>query len=350
MHHHSHSPQSGGENGTSNDFNGGRILPVPIEFRRRVLMKPAPKMEHLVQLANASSPMTKLLMEEEKRAPPRLVPWVEVYPIKLNYKVVSHDSGTDNSKATGFVLASRRSRVFDVLQSLLKVAAPQTSTTCRRLWTKRDNLGTKNRGDGYELVDLYGLDGAFIRKDESGIPAKPQLCVGDWIKTFGDAEIVKDIDVVVEIRRSNDSWPRESLEFENRLQVGDFCDAQDSAGKWYEALVREITEDTVKVHYFGWAQKWDATIRRRLDSTIEGPSAVSPNIFRSQSMTDLVNEIVYLTSVFVTAENAPTSSSLDSLQSMESKYYGRAISRSKRYVIRSRSSKVVQGCCAESRN
>jgi hypothetical protein len=46
------------------------------------------------------------------------------------------------------------------------------------------------------------------------------------------------------------------------VKVGDFVDAQDSTGKWYEAIVREVSDDTVKVHYFGWASKWDFTLRR----------------------------------------------------------------------------------------
>ena len=40
-------------------------------------------------------------------------------------------------------------------------------------------------------------------------------------------------------------------------------DAQDSARKWYEAIVREVSEDTVKVHYFGWGSKWDGKLPRR---------------------------------------------------------------------------------------
>ena len=52
-------------------------------------------------------------------------------------------------------------------------------------------------------------------------------------------------------------------------------DAQDSAGKWYEAIVREITDDTVTVHYAGWASKWDATVYRRLDGNdVDGVPSV----------------------------------------------------------------------------
>lgn len=46
-------------------------------------------------------------------------------------------------------------------------------------------------------------------------------------------------------------------------QVGDFVDAQDSAKKWYEGIVREVTPDTIKVHYFGWGSKWDTVLPKK---------------------------------------------------------------------------------------
>jgi ubiquitin carboxyl-terminal hydrolase 8 len=49
-------------------------------------------------------------------------------------------------------------------------------------------------------------------------------------------------------------------------------DAQDAAGKWYEALVEDVTEDSVTVHYFGWASKWNGNIRRRRVGDVEGVS------------------------------------------------------------------------------
>lgn len=47
------------------------------------------------------------------------------------------------------------------------------------------------------------------------------------------------------------------------FQVGDFVDAQDTALKWYEAIVKEVTPETVKVHYFGWGSRWDGELPRR---------------------------------------------------------------------------------------
>lgn len=242
-------------------------------------MKPAPKMTLSPELAESTSPMTKLLMEQENLNQPRLIPWVEVYPIKLNYTVVD-SNGLDGSNSIGFVLASRRSRAFDVLQGLMKVATPQKSSLCRRVWTKRENTGTKLSGDGYELIDLDALDGKLFKRDkEKEKSSTPQLKMVDLIKRHGDADTVKELEVLVEVRRLDSEWPRESLRFENRIQVGDFVDAQDSAGKWYEALVREVTDDTVKVHYFGWASKWNATVRRRNETEVANLNLVSSSAY-----------------------------------------------------------------------
>ena len=49
-------------------------------------------------------------------------------------------------------------------------------------------------------------------------------------------------------------------------QIGDYVDAQDSTKKWYEAIVRDIKTNSVRVHYFGWGSKWDAELPRRSGS------------------------------------------------------------------------------------
>jgi hypothetical protein len=59
-------------------------------------------------------------------------------------------------------------------------------------------------------------------------------------------------------------------------------DAQDITGKWYEAVVREVSEDTVKVHYLGWASRWDASIRRH--SSGPPPERVKPVSTQNHSL------------------------------------------------------------------
>lgn len=52
--------------------------------------------------------------------------------------------------------------------------------------------------------------------------------------------------------------------------MGDYVDAQDSTRKWYEAIVREVSPTTVKVHYFGWGSKWDAVLPRSSKNSNKG--------------------------------------------------------------------------------
>lgn len=256
-----------------------RVRPRPIEFKRKIIMKQVtPKHQYANGVDDSSSPMTKLLKEQERLAPPRLVPTVEVYPIKLNYRIVDATTSLDGSGdkkgqdgIRGFILVSKRTRVYDALHDLMAVTAPNTSSECKRVWSQRVS-GTKSSCDGFELVDLESLDGTLVKKEkkelEGGSPRKltqvPSILVGEWIETHqvGDA---KELEVIVELKRPNTSWPRDDLELSNRLQVGDFVDAQDVTGKWYEAVVREVTDETVRVHYLGWASKWDAVLRRRRD-------------------------------------------------------------------------------------
>jgi len=44
------------------------------------------------------------------------------------------------------------------------------------------------------------------------------------------------------------------------LAVGALLDAQDSAKKWFDSKIVEVDAptDRVKVHYRGWADKWDS--------------------------------------------------------------------------------------------
>lgn len=45
-------------------------------------------------------------------------------------------------------------------------------------------------------------------------------------------------------------------EWINTLQVGDFIDAVDTYGKWYESIVAKIKNDVITVHYRGYPGPW----------------------------------------------------------------------------------------------
>jgi hypothetical protein len=49
-----------------------------------------------------------------------------------------------------------------------------------------------------------------------------------------------------------------------RLKIGDLVDAKDCTGRWYEAVVVQLTvEDVARIHFRGWQAKWDENISLR---------------------------------------------------------------------------------------
>ena len=200
--------------------------------------------------------------------------------------------------------------VFFFTRPVPKAAAPSSDGECARLWRRGpayDERGhtspssrtsaTADPGDGYEVLDVDCLFPAPPLRP-AGTPSRPPRAwggpasrrpasraagpggspprtprrepptVGRWLGLSpcpgdgGDAAVV--VDLIVETRPSPAAaWSRSSLQLDSRIRVGDYVDAQDSARKWYEAVVREVGEDTVKVHFVGWGSKWDTTLPRR---------------------------------------------------------------------------------------
>jgi hypothetical protein len=248
----------------------------------------------------------------------------------------------------GFALVSKESTAVDALAALLRAAQPQAATQTVRLWCKRSfitsgqqhnrngvapvlpPLGT-TRGDAYELVDLNDLtvdraktateyisSGASVSSAASA--ANEPLVVADWvlrqvvpkrpddnisnnintISKNNNVNQINEVECLIECRSTvNAPWPRHGMELENRVSVGDFVDAQDVAGKWYEAVVLAVdgdyddnasksstrskntaaaavvddnTKDTVTVHYLGWASRWNAVLKRHKHAIIPGPA------------------------------------------------------------------------------
>lgn len=234
----------------------------PVEFRRKVIFEPQQP-----ETKEPASLMEKLLREEQSLRK-KLFPTVEVHPIKLVYHIVMDDSHCDLSTISsgdrgqapesGFCLVSRGSPAFDALGALLRVAAPNKATSNVRLWSKASAVATKS-GDGYECVDLEMLQ--YTKNTSSDV-----CLVQEWLQRQSPG---KEWELLIETRRTvNSSWPREELELSRRLQVGDYVDAQDVAGKWYEAVITALDETTVTVHYFGWASRWDSRIKRFKDSPL----------------------------------------------------------------------------------
>jgi hypothetical protein len=201
----------------SDDTTNFRSRLRPIEFRRKVIIKAVQQKPVTEAMAgNAASPMTKLLQQEEKLNAPQMIPVVEAHPVRLCYTVMNDDGPPSKRPHQGFLLVSQRASVYDVLQALMKLAAPSTSSSCRRVWSKRGTAGTSS-GDGFELVNLDHLDGKLLSKEMKF--DRPTLLIGEWIRAHGEKNMQKDFEVLVETKAAKGEWPRSALEFENRIKV-----------------------------------------------------------------------------------------------------------------------------------
>jgi ubiquitin carboxyl-terminal hydrolase 8 len=224
--------------------------PRPIEYKRKVIWGTP----HTAHPGPHMSLMEKLMLQEDR---PTRVPVVELHPPKLEYSLtrIDFNSGASNhlEVGEGIVYVSSATPLSDTMSAVLKIATPNTASQNVRLWTEMNyafsgETGLPVDGDGFELLDL-----------------------DDKSRTVSDLQSTK---LLIETRCSvNLPWTRRSLI--DRLKVGDFVDAQDIAGQWYEAVVREIGEDTVKVHYLGWHSKWDGLVPKYKTET-KGPAPPAP--------------------------------------------------------------------------
>ena len=187
-----------------------------------------------------------------------------------------------------FILSSRLAGAAESLRAVLRYAAPRSSALCARIWSRsgpgalrrprvgRDGAsrsgGATAKGDGYDVVDLQWLEGKSGEggggnggnggKGGGGGTDDPSpTTMSEFLSLHSQH---RSLDLIVEVRPTPTSpWPRSSLELGERLRVGDFVDAQDSGRKWYEAVVRDVHPNAVKVHYLGWSGKWDSWVPRR---------------------------------------------------------------------------------------
>jgi hypothetical protein len=316
-----------------NPQTGSQQTLTPVEFRRKVILQPT----DLMQAAEPKDLMERLMQEERRLQAPRLVPAVEVHPIKLCYSVVCQeylDPPTSPSGAEshdGFVLVSQDDSATETLQSLMKVTAPKKASSCVRIWSQRVTRH-RSRFEVLHLEDLEVVDDADQITGATSVDVrKRHLTVDEWLSTHSANASQTQLKVLVETRQTFGSeWPRKALEFENCIKAGDFVDAQDSSGKWFESVVREVTEDTVTVHYLGWASKWDATLkRRRHGKGVEGIMQVGKitGIRHLERATCTSNDCSWLPAT------PRTVASLDKNFQVARKASGRRLCRSKRLVL-----------------
>jgi hypothetical protein len=266
-----------------------RPIPQPIEFPRQVVMHRSKL--HLATTAEqtnhhgapngqgqtATSLMEKLLLEERQRQAPAYTPAIEVHPVRVHYRITG-DGPSNGDSFSGLALISHDAPVVAAVKALMMQALqPPKSLQCVRAWGRWDyrrdealSLPT-TLGDGYELLETDHWDASDRH------PLSPTLSaqkIGTWLRRLaspatieanGDssAEPLFDLELLLETRQTAAApWPRTGLELSQRLSIGDWIDAQDDTGKWYEARVCDINDAGIKVHYLGWASRWDTVVSR----------------------------------------------------------------------------------------
>lgn len=209
----------------------------------------------------------------------------------------------------GFCLVSRDAPAVAVVAALQRMAAPRQASQSVRTWTKWEyhhNCGTNSKNsvagaaaaagaaafDGYELVDMDILAEelpAEMPPPGGEVPGRPPQAAlvrsaGAWLDQHHAGPDVKELQVLVETRRTDHTpWPRAPYELANRVRAGDLVDAQDVAGQWYEAVVLAVHDETVLVHYAGWASRWDAKAQRGR-SSVSGEVESPPGVARGRKI------------------------------------------------------------------
>lgn len=260
---------------------------VPVEFRRKIISQPLlgsrSKFSDM-ELENLSL-MDRLLLEEQIRKQPT-VPWPEIHPIKLLYRIQDATLGEDSMDARkvqhssrqydGFVLVSQGAGAVEALSAMIRAAAPKSSSQIVRVWsryyypwegrTRRPQNGDVKTDQTEHFSSLELVDFEQMTLQDS--KAKKLLTIGEWAERHSASGTERQMDCLIEIRTNMQAeWPRKADELMERVKVGDFVDAQDVAGKWYEARVEQVADESVTVHYFGWASRWNSELKRWPDST-----------------------------------------------------------------------------------
>lgn len=264
-------------------------MPRPVEFRRRRIYVPQRRWD---SNQPPTSLMDKLLLEE----PSFVVSRVEVHPLKVLYTIVDNEDfndefhGPGNKDGTvvpsphGYGLVSRQAPAVAGLRALVRAAVPHKAAQQLRLWVTQGPYPISPTPANPWKYHALG-------------PSLDGLTSDDMPGLLEDHVVANDAvgNILIEVRPSvNADWPLRRRELVHRLRVGDSCDAPDVAGKWYEAIVVGIenhkntdeqssnhangdtaingdrshphpsndwnTPPTVRVHYLGWARKWDTAL------------------------------------------------------------------------------------------
>lgn len=154
--------------------------------------------------------------------------------------------------------------VSDALKELQTKFMIMSGASVVRYWLydpqgqEEDDNATKKPRLGRKLLwDVVCWDGPWrLLRDESFGPVQ----VGEIIGNYDSIKIM-----IESTKRSYStfvSWPRDEIvrKWQTHLQTGDMMDVQDKTKHWYEAVVKEVHEGSVSVHFLAWDAEFDEIV------------------------------------------------------------------------------------------
>jgi len=243
------SSNSPGRNGYLNAAKKKKDTPSPYSRLMQEALASKKSMDQADGTSSVSSSAVNLAVDTTSKE--KSVGYtIEVFPVEFKYVIVDEDAGgvssvvaTDDNTTglpqhsyRGIALASRTSSISEVLHDLQRAAAPNKPNSCVRIWKRSVcNEATKS-GDGYDLLDDASLFAEPPVSSPKSTTSKSkqlvveELTIEQWLgmvplnsKTAKEQACTSGqvVELLIEVRSSPTSkWIRESLELENRVQVG----------------------------------------------------------------------------------------------------------------------------------
>jgi hypothetical protein len=159
-------------------------------------------------------------------------------------------------------------RVIDDAKGMFRVEC-LSSVRC---WIKDGHHSLENAAKRQRTGRLLTAEQVERDNDWKYLPDAGSKRVADLLKDSNYVEII--LETVRGKNPSPSEWPRYSYlqSWKKGLRKGDFIDAKDHSGHWYEALVTDIDNTgKVTVHFLAWGKEFDEAISPEEKSTRIAP-------------------------------------------------------------------------------
>ena len=206
---------------------------------------------------------------------------IEMYPQYCKVRSVGDDGNPQDDEQV--IMLGRSLTVAQALtEACAKLnVAPATS----RMWAKvegQDDFGLADpaltMGDVRRAVCMVmwfcapptdvrvgvAMHQIAAEDDQTAVLIETQNADGTWKRTVADTTAADDAPGADDPQEGAE--PFDAVAWRAGLKVDDRLDAQDSDGKWFESIVREVKteggEDLLFIHYRGWEERWNSWTKR----------------------------------------------------------------------------------------